>query len=631
MAGLCLAGLWLFYSAASTLWQASQTLRQENARLPEAGRIPFHAAAPERSAPAGFESFTAPSGFRDAALFGGRLVLGGAAGLTEISPEGAIAAEHRVGLELPPAPMTALAAAAGEDGEPELWIATAGEGVLVYNGRAFRHIRPDAPAHRDLNAVLPLATGRVLLGSAKTGVLVYDGAALAPFHPALSGLPVTALAGGDAELWVGTLDRGLLRWRAGEVTRFGEAEGLPDRQVLSLAFDGEHAFAGTALGIAEFRGGRFERVLAPGFFARALLLRGDSLAAGSLEEGVIQLPLAARPPRGPRPRAAEISGEIRRLAELNGRLYALTPDALEPIEGGERLPAHPGRPRLADRNISALAADSSGRLWVGFFDRGLQLFDPAGGARHIENQHVYCVNRVALDESRGAAVATANGLVLFDPHGNERQTLTRAHGLIAGHVTDVILRDGEIVAATPAGITFLDGSGARSLYAFHGLVNNHVYALAASGERLLAGTLGGLSVLDSAVVRASFTTANSALGHNWITALAEAGGDWFVGTYGAGVLRFDAAGLWHRFSELPPGLEINPNAMTVTPRAVYAGTLTHGLLVFDRSASRWRQVARGLPSLNVTAVAARGGHLYIGTANGLVRAPEEALSGAPIR
>ncbi len=35
---------------------------------------------------------------------------------------------------------------------------------------------------------------------------------------------------------------------------------------------------------------------------------------------------------------------------------------------------------LADRNITALSMDSNGRLWIGYFDRGLQILD-SGGAR----------------------------------------------------------------------------------------------------------------------------------------------------------------------------------------------------------------------------------------------------------
>jgi hypothetical protein len=99
-----------------------------------------------------------------------------------------------------------------------------------------------------------------------------------------------------------------------------------------------------------------------------------------------------------------------------------------------------------------------------------------------------------------------------------------------------------LALATPAGITFLDKSGAHSLYAFQGLVNNHVYALGASGDELMAGTLGGLSLLAGGSVRRNLTVATSGLKHNWITGVAAVGNEWLVGTYGAGVLRLGADG-----------------------------------------------------------------------------------------
>ena len=40
---------------------------------------------------------------------------------------------------------------------------------------------------------------------------------------------------------------------------------------------------------------------------------------------------------------------------------------------------------------------------------------------------------------------------------------------------------------------------------------------------------------------------------------------------------------------------------------------------------QWTSVTAGLPSANVTALAARGGVLYIGTDNGLMRVPEGRL------
>jgi ligand-binding sensor domain-containing protein len=179
--------------------------------------------------------------------------------------------------------------------------------------------------------------------------------------------------------------------------------------------------------------------------------------------------------------------------------------------------------------------------------------------------------------------------------------------------------------ATPAGITFLTPGGARSIYAFHGLVNNHVYTLGAEGTRLLVGTLGGLSLLDQGQVRTNYTTANSGLQANWITALARVGDEWFVGSYGGGIFRLDSTGRCQRFSDATEAFVVNPNAMLATGQRVYAGTLERGLYVYDRALGRWSDVVAGLPSPNVTALAVHNGYLYIGTDNGLVRIPEQNL------
>jgi ligand-binding sensor domain-containing protein len=266
-------------------------------------------------------------------------------------------------------------------------------------------------------------------------------------------------------------------------------------------------------------------------------------------------------------------------------------------------------------------------VWVGYFDRGLDLLvSDSNRARHVEDEHVFCVNRILPDAKTGAIdVATANGLVRFDDSGSEQQVLTRADGLIADHVTDVVSYRGGLALATPAGLTFLDASGARSMYAFHGLVSNHVYALGVSGDELMAGTLGGLSLLNKGDVAANFTTATSNLKHNWVTAVVPVGPEWMVGTYGAGILRLDRSGRFDSFEVGSGQFEVNPNAMLVLQNFVLAGTLGHGLYLYDRQSGRWSVIRDGLPSLNVTALASANGYIYIGTDNGLVRIPEQKL------
>jgi len=174
-------------------------------------------------------------------------------------------------------------------------------------------------------------------------------------------------------------------------------------------------------------------------------------------------------------------------------------------------------------------------------------------------------------------------------------------------------------------LTFLDVSGARSLYAFHGLVNNHVYALGVAGDELVAGTLGGISMIGREMVQVNYTAANSGLRHNWITAIVPVDDGWMVGTYGAGVLALDRNGQFHAFDVATGAFEVNPTAMLVTENYVLAGSLGHGLYVMDRASGRWSVIAEGLPSLNVTALARVGNMIYVGTDNGLVRVEETKL------
>ena len=616
--------------AGSAFWTANQALTESSTAVAGESQLSFTDARLNRPLPAGVEALNTPSAYRDAISYQGHLYLCGPTGLFSFNADGSPAASYRTGIELPPAPLVRLATGLASDStEPELWIATAGEGLLSFDGRSFRQIRPRDVESRTLTSILPLSTGQILIGTEKKGVLVFDGKSLTLFHSSLSNFHVTALAGHDADVWIGSLDRGALHWHAGQVDKFAEAAVLPDPQVLSLAVNGDNAYVGTALGVSEFKNNRFERALARGVFSRTLLVHGNQLSVGTLEQGVLEIPLEAKRPRPASSLADPIPFEITRLVQLDNQVYAVAEDGLYSINdrGTWKPVLHRPDAVLADRNISALSMDRTGRLWVGYFDRGLDVLESnMQKATHSDDEHVSCVNRIVQDDARSlTAVGTANGLVLFDAASNKKQVILRADGLIANHVTDIVVNPGGLTVATPAGLTFVDRGGMRSLYAFHGLVNNHAYALGQSQNRLLVGTLGGLSILESGIVKASFTTSNSVLKQNWITAIVPSADEWFIGTYGAGVVRIDAAGAWQNFADMPKQTEINPNAMATANDRIFAGTLGKGLLIYRKSQGRWTTFTTGLPSLNVTALASAGGYLYVGTDNGLVRITEANL------
>jgi ligand-binding sensor domain-containing protein len=625
-------GLFLLILLAGVVgWRASRALRSATEDVRSEGEIRFTAQPLPETQEQDFESISTPAVFFQATRFLDDLYIAGPAGLSQYNTRGTLLKHYAVGRELPSSPLVAMASAVLADSrEPELVIATAQDGLLVFNGRAFRQILPQDPNARTITSILPSASGHLLIGTRKRGVLLYDGKRITVLHPTVSNLSVTTLAGTESDLWVGTLTQGVLHWHAGETDSFGEEQGQPDRQVQSIAVSGNTTFVGTVLGVAVFESGRFSRTLADGVLTTALLPNSGQLFVGSEDQGVITIPLEETHRRNSAPSDAAQLAEVHQLFTMDDAVFALTRSGLYRIGAhgfGWQAVLRPGAAVLSDRNVSALAADSKGRLWVGYFDRGLDRLDSDHGpATHVENEHVFCVNRILPNLKDGTIdVATANGLVRFDSAGSQQQVLTRADGLIADHVTDVAFYQDGLALATPAGLTFLDATGARSMYAFQGLVNNHVYALGVSGDELMAGTLGGLSQLEKGDVQVSYTTATPGLKHNWITAVVPVGGEWMIGTYGAGVLGLERAGHFHSFETATGPFEINPNAMLVTANHVFAGTLGNGLYVYERQSDRWFAVERGLPSANVTALALANGYLYVGTDNGLVRVQEQKL------
>jgi len=248
------------------------------------------------------------------------------------------------------------------------WYSTAGR--FVKSGRTKQgsgkspHCSPPIPAAFDRDE--------------KSGVLVYDGRELRPFHSSLDGAQVTALAGNDASLWIGTIDRGVLHYNAGALEAIDDA--LPDRQILSLALDGDVLYAGTALGVAEIREGN-STAWWPGYFAQSLLAADSKLWMGTLDEACSKSSRSS-PGRGVQLGTAGVCPgcSIRKILQIEGEVLALARDSL--WRGSQEI-IHRDDAILADRNVSALAwtaPDACGRL----LRSRLQILAPAG---HFEDDH----------------------------------------------------------------------------------------------------------------------------------------------------------------------------------------------------------------------------------------------------
>ncbi len=657
----------LLVAVLTAFWSAQHALNRSTAEVGNAHQIgftlrPLDSAALVAENP-GFEPIAAANGFNAGAFAGSgadaALYLAGPGGLSIYSQDGTLRRTLRTGFELPVAPITAVAVGRPRGAtSSQILIATAGAGLLLLEPGtgipSLRQLLPQAPDARELTCLLPLASGDLLLGTRHAGLLLFTGTTLTPVRMGEtqnSPLDITALAAVDSSSYlVGTRNAGLFFRHAGTVQH---ATNMPDEQVDAFIQVNGKAFAGTPMGVAEFNllqpsDDAFapQAVLAPGMFSHALGVSRDGLLVGTLDQGIHEVSLGTRPrirraafPIDAQPLATSTGAQrVDQFLSRDGEdapTYALADGALLSRTDGHAWTPALTQPmaKLSDRNISALAFTPDGALYVGFFDHGLDILQPDGSTvRHREDDHLFCINRLMLDPvHQTMSAATANGLVLFDRQGTPRQVMTRRDGLISDHVTDIAYTGSGFTLATPAGLTFVTAANTESLYAFQGLVNNHVYTLATSGGTLFAGTLGGLSRLEGGAVRRNFTASNSGLKHNWITAIAPTGpGMWLVGTYGAGLETTDGEGHFAPVdlpADAPHDLVINPNAVLVTRSHIYAGTLGHGMLVFDQATQRWSLISKGFPSLNVTAFAEREGQLYVGTENGLVRIAESRLGG----
>ena len=161
---------------ALVFWRASHAKEEAAVEVLSKSQIPFRVAPLDRVVPSAVEPIAATPGFRDLAAYKDTVAVSARAGLFLYSRTGVLERSYRVGLELPSAELGAMSTGvAAGSAEPELFIATRGEGLLAFNGTRFRQILPSAADLRNVTAVLVLGSGRVLLGTETRGVIVYDG------------------------------------------------------------------------------------------------------------------------------------------------------------------------------------------------------------------------------------------------------------------------------------------------------------------------------------------------------------------------------------------------------------------------------------------------------------------------
>ena len=157
---------------ALVFWRASDARKEAAAEVLSKSEFPYRVIPVDRVAPSAVDTIAAVPAFRDLATYQDRIVVSARAGLFLYDRSGALQRRYRTGIELPPAePGSMSVGIAAGAAEPELFIATRGEGLLAFNGARFRQILPADAGLRTVTSVLVLGSGRILLGTERQGLL----------------------------------------------------------------------------------------------------------------------------------------------------------------------------------------------------------------------------------------------------------------------------------------------------------------------------------------------------------------------------------------------------------------------------------------------------------------------------
>jgi ligand-binding sensor domain-containing protein len=653
---LLIGALSIFY-----LVNLEKRISNEKERQSSASRVEVEERQLRAPSTEGLTLYLNAGDVRSVAGFGGIHYLATAGGLIAVDDAGNVKKRFTTLDGLPDNDLTALAVF-----RERLFVGTSNAGLVGFDGQSFTGYRFTKPKAVHVT-VLTASDSELLIGTLDGGLFEYDGQRFTRRFNSTTGADftrVTALQPFESRLYIGTQDAGLYIWQEAHIEHLGVNDGLPSPHVTGIAilpssFDEGRIGVATDFAVVALDQANRIKPISNLPNVTSLAVSGSHLWAGLFGGRILDLSAMRDGRRSSESQSAK--SEVPGLPAMipatvsvsDQRLWVLTQaGAFSRDEQGVRPAFEPfaatlvGDRSVAAGHITSVAKDNSGRLWVAYFDRGIDLIDPQNGEKltHIEDDRIREINFLTFDriEDRMLA-ATSRGLVVFGPMLKQTIVTRDQGGLINDSVAHISFVETDrtrlaststsldrnegrtMVLATAGGLTEISGGKARSITAFHGLASNHLYASATAGSRLFVGSLAGLVELEGLRVVRTYNRSNSRLGHDWVTALAEDGGALFIGTNGGGVDRLLPGGEWTSFADEIGTFEVNQNAMHFEGERLYVGTSDRGLLVYNTRDRRWVRITAGLASQNVTAITSDDQFIYLGTLNGLVRIEKRVI------
>ncbi len=381
------------------------------------------------------------------------------------------------------------------DRDDSIWAATAGGLVHFVDGRpqvlGAASGLPDAPVFR----VLQDSAGMLFVGTER-GVYKREGQRFVLASPLLpiDGVPSLAqdLAG---NLWVGTVNNGLLRLSKSGVERFTSLRGLPNNRVAALLVDREGSvWAGTNAGLLRLSDAPFSTI------------NGDQGLSDDY---------------------------VRALAESrDGSLWIGTSRGLNRWRGGKLEASFTAADGLPSDSVLSLLEDRDGSLLVGSYTAGLLRLRDGRLVAHYDNAHGMPgsnqVRALAQQADGTVWIGTTRGLVRM------RNGKFRHYGVAEGLPREFIIslhlaRDGSLWVGTANGAAHIVDdrvqvvdmrgmNGAQDVFDFHEDADGTLWL--ATDRGLLRYRNGALQVLglpQGLPIDTLFAVVDDGVGSLWLT------------------------------------------------------------------------------------------------------------------
>ncbi|PKM19048.1 MAG: GGDEF domain-containing protein [Gammaproteobacteria bacterium HGW-Gammaproteobacteria-15] len=363
------------------------------------------------------------------------------------------------------APFNVLLNAVVQDQQGAFWLASEGQGLFrqAPDGSRTRYTQADGLPSNVIHSLLVDSRGHLLIGSGRglawldtttaqpqimpaEGMPVvpvfvlaeYKGKALAGteqglfswfngqavlLDPALADMPVASLLVNDNQIWIGTTDRGLLRYSELGLEQLTIAGGLPNNRILSLYLDREQSiWVGTNGGLFRLRDAPFVTYTAElglaGDYVRSVMAHSDGSVWIGSSQGVSRL-------AGRQLKTLDLSAASR------------------------------------GQSVLSLTETADGSVWIGTYTDGVLLWQDDKVVRRLDRQSGLLANevRAVVPAKDGALwVGTAQGLNYVSADGIKN--FTTAEGLPAPFIMALYLHtDGRLFIGTGAGVAIMQPDG----------------------------------------------------------------------------------------------------------------------------------------------------------------------------